>query len=75
MLIGEVFDNLPAAKAGLKSGDLMTKWNDKAIATVEDWMPLLSSHKAGDVVTITYIRDGKEATTQATLIARQRNNQ
>lgn len=75
VLIGEVFDNLPAAKAGLKAGDLMTKWNDKAIATVEDWMPLLSSHKPGDVVTITYIRDGKEATTQATLIARQRNNQ
>jgi len=75
VLIGEVFDNLPAANAGLKAGDLMTKWNDKAIATVEDWMPLLSSHKAGDVVTIVYIRDGKEATTQATLVARQRNNQ
>jgi hypothetical protein len=72
VLIGEVFPDLPAAKAGLKSGDLMTKWNGKAIEDVEQWMPFLSEHKPGDVVEIVYIRDGKEATTKATLVARER---
>jgi hypothetical protein len=75
VLIGQVMENLPAAKAGLKAGDIMTKWNDTPITTVEDWMPLLSAQKPGDVVKITYLRDGKEATAEATLVARQRQNQ
>lgn len=75
VLIGEVFPDLPAAKAGLKGGDLMIKWNSKPIEDVEQWMPFLSEHKPGDVVEIVYIRDGKEETTKATLVARSRNNQ
>jgi len=74
VLIGEVFPDLPAAKAGLKKGDLMTKWNDTNLTDVAGWMPMLSKAKPGDVVTIVYKRevDGemKELTTQATLIAR-----
>ena len=76
VLIGEVFPNLPAATAGLKEGDLMTKWNDTALEDVENWMPLLNKAKPGDIVTIVYKRkvDGvlQELTTQATLIARAR---
>ncbi len=76
VLIGEVFPDLPAAKAGLKEGDLMTKWDGTELVDVESWMPMLSKAKPGDVVTITYKRkvDGvlTELTTQATLVARAR---
>ncbi len=76
VLIGEVFPDLPAAKAGLKEGDLMIKWDSAELVDVESWMPMLSKAKPGDVVTITYKRnvDGvvKELTTQATLVARAR---
>ncbi|MEI7657214.1 MAG: M28 family peptidase [Phycisphaerae bacterium] len=74
VLVGEVFPDLPAAKAGLKEGDLMTKWNDTELKDVAGWMPLLSKAKPGDVVKITYRRktDGamKEFTTECTLVAR-----
>jgi len=74
VLVGEVFPDLPAAKAGLKEGDLMTKWNDTELKDVAGWMPLLSKAKPGDVVKITYRRevDGemKEFTTDCTLVAR-----
>jgi hypothetical protein len=74
VLIGGVTEDLPAAKAGLKAGDLMVKWNDKEIKSVEEWMPLLSAHKPGDVVKITYVRDKEERTTEATLVARPARN-
>lgn len=75
VLVGGVADGLPAAKAGLKKGDLITKWNGKEVDSVESWMPLLSSAKPGDEVTITFTRDGKEMETKATLVARQRGGQ
>lgn len=76
VLVGEVFPDLPAAKAGLKEGDLMTKWGDVVLKDVGGWMPLLGKAKPGDVVKITYLRkvDGKmkEFTTDCTLVARAR---
>ena len=70
VLVGEVQEGLPAAKAGLKSGDRMIKWNDKDLTDVESWMPLLAEHKPGDKVSIIYVRDGKEVTAIAELVAR-----
>jgi hypothetical protein len=72
VLVGDVMPDLPAAKAGIKSGDLMTSWNGKALDSVEGWMPLLMSHKPGDEVEIVIVRDGKEQTVKATLVARDR---
>lgn len=66
-------DEWPAAKAGLKAGDRMVKWNGEKITTVESWMSQLGKAKPGDVVEITYLRkvDGKEQemTTKATMAA------
>jgi Peptidase family M28/PDZ domain/PA domain len=78
VLIGEVMPDLPAAKAGLKEGDVMLKWNDTELKDVGSWMPLLTKAKPGDVVTIVYRRkvDGqmKEFTTKATLVASVRRS-
>jgi len=70
VLIGDVLPGLPAEKAGLKEGDLITKWNGEAVDGVESWMPMLGKHEPGDKVTITYLRDKQEATVEVTLVAR-----
>lgn len=56
-----------ADKAGLKKGDVITKLGDNDI---ENYMYLkyyLYTYKVGDKVSITYIRDGKEHTTEVKL--------
>ncbi len=75
ILIDSVTDGLPAAKAGLKKGDIMTKWNEHDLTDVEQWMTHLVKGKPGDKVNITYVRDGKTETTEATLVERRRSNQ
>lgn len=68
--VGDVYEGTPAAEAGIKVGDRMIKWNGKEVANVEEWMPMLSNHKPGDVVDVTLLRDGKEITLKVTLKAR-----
>ncbi|MBX9736256.1 MAG: M28 family peptidase [Phycisphaerales bacterium] len=71
VVVGDVYPDTSAAEAGLKEGDRMTRWNDKPLKSVEDWMPLLVTHKPGDKVRIVYVRAGKELETTATLKGRQ----
>lgn len=75
VLVGEVMPGLPADKAGLKAGDLMVEWDGRKLRDVEGWMPMLAAHKPGDVVRITYVRDGARLITEATLVARGTPNQ
>jgi serine protease Do len=49
-----------AAKAGLKEDDVITKIDDKKIETPDDLSKIVKSHKPGDKVSISYLRDGKE---------------
>jgi hypothetical protein len=71
--VGEVFPGTSAAEAGLKAGDKMMSWNGKPTPTVEDWMPLLTGAKPGDVVEIVLRRGGETLTVKATLKARGGN--
>ena len=48
-------------------GDVITKVDGKAIATADDLAGVIQSHKPGDQVKVTYLRDGKEHTTTVTL--------
>lgn len=56
-----------AEKAGLKKDDIITKVGDTKIENSEDLFEAIGDHKPEDKVTITYLRDGKQATTTATL--------
>jgi serine protease Do len=56
-----------AEKAGLKAGDIMTKINDKKIEGSDDLVDAIGSYKPADKITVTYLRNGKENTTSATL--------
>ncbi|MFE2599980.1 S1C family serine protease [Streptomyces sp. NPDC059396] len=66
--------NGPAAKAGLKAGDIITKFNDTPIDSGPTLIGQIWTHKPGDKVTLTYKRDGKEATVQVTLGERKGEN-
>jgi putative serine protease PepD len=56
----------PAAKAGLKPGDLITSLGDRVITSPEELIVAVRSHDVGDSVLVKYTRAGKSY--QATLI-------
>lgn len=49
-----------AEKAGIKVGDIITKLDGKRVKTVEELNQIKDQHKAGDTVTVTINRGGKE---------------
>lgn len=56
-----------AEKAGLKKGDIITKIDDRKIESSDDVTEAIRSHKPGDKVSITYLREGKSQTATAEL--------
>ncbi|MEU0528089.1 S1C family serine protease [Streptomyces niveus] len=65
----------PAAKAGLKSGDVITKFNDVPIDSGPTLISEIWTHKPGDKIKITYTRDGKESQVEVTLGERKGDSQ
>ena len=49
----------PAAKAGLKAGDVLVDFSGKAIHNLYDFTDALRASKVGEVVNVTVLRDGK----------------
>jgi hypothetical protein len=70
--VAGVIDGGPAAKAGLKVGDLITMLGGKEISSIEDYMAVLSAHKPGDVVELVVKRGQSSITVSATLEGRSR---
>ncbi|MGY8621398.1 S1C family serine protease [Bacillus safensis] len=66
--VKEIAAGSPAAKAGLKSEDVITAINGKQIKTGSELRhELYTNTKVGDTVSITLIRNGKQETKQVTL--------
>jgi putative serine protease PepD len=59
----------PASKAGLRAGDLITKFNGRTITTPEELIVSIRSQNVGDTVEIEYIRSGKTLKATLTLTA------
>jgi serine protease Do len=57
-IVAAVFPNSPAAKAGLKSGDLILRWNDHPVKSVRDLVRKVSDTKAGARVDAVVLRNG-----------------
>jgi putative serine protease PepD len=57
----------PSASAGLQTGDVITELNGQPATSSDQLAALTITQKPGDTVNVTYIRDGKPATTKITL--------
>ena len=57
----------PAQEAGLKGGDIMTKFGDRKITNIYDFMYAMGEHAPGDKVPVIVLRDGKEMTFEIVL--------
>ena len=59
LLVNAVLENSPAEKTGLKRGDVVLNADNTAIFAVKDLENVLQNRKAGDPITIVYLRNGK----------------
>lgn len=60
----------PAADAGLKPGDVITRINNVNINTQSEFEEELSYFNPGNKISLTYLRDGAQKTTSMTLVNR-----
>ena len=67
----DVKPNSPAAKAGLKAGDILTQFGDKQIKNLYDFTDALRRSKVGDVVEVKVLRDGQPVTASVKLEQRK----
>jgi hypothetical protein len=67
----DVKPNSPAAKAGLKAGDVLVQFGDKVIKNLYDFTDALRRSKVGDVVDVKVLRDGQPVTASVKLEQRK----
>ena len=65
-----VVENGPAAKAGIKTGDIITDLDGKKLAGYEKFMEEIGDKKVGDKVKLTVKRDNETKEFEATIEAR-----
>lgn len=66
---GSVVVGGPAAKVGLIPGDVILKIDGVAINSSDELIIAIRSHDVGDVISVTYTRNGKVSTVKITLVA------
>ena len=69
-VIGEVTPGSPAAKAGVRTNDIVLSINDQPITGDEGLVAIIRDSAPGEKIVLIVERDGKKVTLEATLIAR-----
>ena len=70
MYLIDVEESSPAKLAGLKKGDIILSINNKKIKTALDFKRELFSYHENEIISIKYLQDEKEKTTEVTLVKR-----
>lgn len=70
MRLTGVREGSPAAKAGLRAGDVIVRFGEAKVESIYDYMDALNRYKPGDTVTVVVLRNGKEVELKLTLEAR-----
>jgi serine protease Do len=65
--IADVARDGPARRAGLRAGDVITKLDEKNVASVKDLRRLIRTKKPGEKMTIEIVRDGRAYRTEVVL--------
>lgn len=66
-LVSDVVPGSPAAAAGIRQNDVVTKVNDQPIDDEHPLATIMLRYRPGDKVTLTILRDGKAQTVEITL--------
>ena len=74
-LIAGVTDGSPAAKAGVKTGDVVVKFDGHEIKDMRELPKVVADTPIGKAVDMMVLRDGKEVTVTATLGERPNDQQ
>jgi serine protease Do len=72
VLIGDVFPNQPAAKAGIQRGDIVTTVDGKEVSSPNELRNAIAAIHPGKKVPIELLRSGKKVTTYVTLSGRDK---
>jgi serine protease Do len=64
-LVASVQDNSPAARAGVKAGDVITEFDGHELTQTADLSKLVAATAVGREVPLTIVRDGKTVTLQS----------
>jgi serine protease Do len=72
VIIRGVQSGMPADKAGLKPGDIITSINGRPIKDGDDLVNDVSARKPGSTVELGYLRDGKPSTATVSIIDRSK---
>lgn len=67
VVIGEIINKSAAEEGGLKKGDKIIKLDNKSVSTWTELTGTVASYRPGQKIAVTYVRNGKEATTTLTL--------
>lgn len=71
--IKRVLDDSPASVAGFEAGDVVVAVDGSTVKTMAGLVVALRTHKVGDRVTLTYLRDGRQRDVTVTLRERPSN--
>ncbi len=69
--VSEVVADGAASEAGLKEGDVITTVGGKKVTKMSELQEILLTHRPGDKLKLTYLRDKKEHSTTVTLLNAQ----
>jgi serine protease Do len=70
--ISDVMPDLPAAKAGLQTGDTITAINGKSVKNGDDLVSIISAVRPGAKVDITYLRNGQQKEASVGIVDRNK---
>jgi serine protease Do len=65
--VSQIQEFSAAEKSGIRAGDIITKFDGKAVKTVEELNQIKGTHKAGDIVKVELTRNEKTITLDLTL--------
>jgi C-terminal processing protease CtpA/Prc len=66
-LVEDVVEDSPAAKAGIRAGDVIIRVADERVGSVEDLREAIGDMEAGEPTAVVVWRNGKQQTLQATV--------